>query len=77
MPLNWAVNVTKALFIATVVPGRDEEMVTLLPYFATIKNSHLRTEVESLVEFPKGFLVRGVTPPNLPPVQACSSALHK
>ena len=37
MPLNWAVNVTKALFNATAVPGRDEEMVTLLFYFAMLK----------------------------------------
>ena len=36
-PLNWAVNVTKALFIATAVSGRDEETVTLLSYFAMIK----------------------------------------
>ena len=41
MPLNWAVNVTKTLFIITVVPGRDEEMVTLLPYFATIQKTHV------------------------------------
>ena len=37
MPLNWVLNVTKTLFVATVVPARYEEMVTLLPYFATMK----------------------------------------
>ena len=63
MPLNWDVSVTKVLFIITVVPGRDEGIVNLLPYFATIKKLTLQTEAESLVEVPKGFLARGVIPP--------------